>query len=84
MLNREPEAIGHSASPPKPLMSMVRKALEKDPAFRHQSARELYMDLAVDRRRCASSRSAERRPGAGRRRSDTGRRVARGDAQPRD
>jgi TolB-like protein/Tfp pilus assembly protein PilF len=31
--------------------SIVRKALEKDPAFRYQSARELYVDLANARRR---------------------------------
>ena len=52
ILNREPEAIGrYSYSVPAEVESIVRKALEKDPAFRYQSAREFYVDLANARRR---------------------------------
>jgi tetratricopeptide (TPR) repeat protein len=52
ILNREPEAIGrYSYSVPGEVETIVRKALEKDPAFRYQSARELYVDLANARRR---------------------------------
>jgi TolB-like protein len=52
ILNREPEAIGrYSYSVPAEAESIVRKALEKDPAFRYQSAREFYVDLANARRR---------------------------------
>ncbi len=52
ILNREPDAIGrYSYSVPADVEAMVRKALEKDPAFRYQSARELYVDLANAARR---------------------------------
>ena len=52
ILNREPEAIGrYSYSVPGEVETIVRKALEKDPAFRYQSAREFYVDLANARRR---------------------------------
>ena len=52
ILNREPEAIGrYSYSVPAEVEGIVRKALEKDPAFRYQSAREFYVDLANARRR---------------------------------
>ena len=52
ILNREPEAIGrYSYSVPGEVETIVRKALEKDPAFRYQSAREFYVDLTLARRR---------------------------------
>jgi len=52
ILNREPEAIGrHTYSVPADVETIVRKALEKAPDFRYQSARELYVDLANARRR---------------------------------
>jgi TolB-like protein/Tfp pilus assembly protein PilF/predicted Ser/Thr protein kinase len=52
ILNREPEAIGrHTYSVPADVETVVRKALEKDPDFRYQSAREFYVDLANARRR---------------------------------
>jgi serine/threonine protein kinase/tetratricopeptide (TPR) repeat protein len=67
ILNREPEAIGrYSYSVPGEVETIVRKALEKDPAFRYQSARELYVDLANSRRRLreqpAAGASAWRSP----------------------
>ncbi|MEZ5286240.1 MAG: protein kinase [Vicinamibacterales bacterium] len=66
ILNREPEAIGrYSYSVPADVETIVRKALEKDPAFRYQSAREFYVDLANARRRlrdqAAGASSAWRR-----------------------
>lgn len=52
ILNREPEAIGrYTYSVPSDVETIVRKALEKDPDFRYQSAREFYVDLANARRR---------------------------------
>jgi len=52
ILNREPEALGrYTYSVPADVETIVRKALEKDPGFRYQSARELYVDLANARRR---------------------------------
>ena len=52
ILNRDPEPIGrYSYSVPAEVETIVRKALEKDPAFRYQSAREFYTDLAAARRR---------------------------------
>jgi TolB-like protein/Tfp pilus assembly protein PilF len=52
ILNREPEAIGrYSYSVPGEVETIVRKALEKDPAFRYQSARDLFVDLTHARRR---------------------------------
>jgi non-specific serine/threonine protein kinase len=52
ILNREPEAIGrYSYSVPGEVETIVRKALEKDAAFRYQSAREFYVDLANAKRR---------------------------------
>lgn len=52
ILNHEPDAIGrYSYSVPADVETIVRKALEKDPAFRYQSAREFYVDLANARRR---------------------------------
>lgn len=51
ILNREPEAMGrYSYSVPAEVETIVRKALEKAPAFRYQSAREFYADLSRARR----------------------------------
>jgi serine/threonine protein kinase/tetratricopeptide (TPR) repeat protein len=51
ILNRDPEPIGrYSYSVPGEVETIVRKALEKDPAFRYQTARELYAELAAARR----------------------------------
>ena len=52
ILNREPEPMGrYSYSVPAEVETIVRKALEKDPAFRYQSAREFSADMAHARRR---------------------------------
>lgn len=52
ILNREPEAIGrYSYSVPGEVETIVRKALEKDPAFRYQTARDFFVDLTHARRR---------------------------------
>jgi TolB-like protein/Tfp pilus assembly protein PilF len=52
ILNREPEAIGrYSYSVPGEVETIVRKALEKDAAFRYQSARDFFVDLTHARRR---------------------------------
>ncbi len=46
ILHAEPEALARfNYSTPQELEGIVRKALEKDPAFRYQSAREMYIDL---------------------------------------
>jgi len=59
IMNREPEAIGrYSYSVPGEVETIVRKALEKDPAFRYQSAREFYVDLANARRRLREAPAA--------------------------
>ena len=51
ILNRDPEPMGkYSYSVPGEVETIARKALEKDPAFRYQTAREFYTDLATARR----------------------------------
>jgi serine/threonine protein kinase/tetratricopeptide (TPR) repeat protein len=51
ILNRDPEPIGrYSYSVPGEVETIVRKALEKDPAFRYQSARDFYGELGGARR----------------------------------
>ena len=46
ILHGEPEALARfNYSTPQELENIVRKALEKNPAFRYQSAREMYIDL---------------------------------------
>jgi tetratricopeptide (TPR) repeat protein len=46
LLNEEPPALARfNYSVPPALDGVVRKALAKDPEFRYQSARELYIDL---------------------------------------
>jgi serine/threonine protein kinase/tetratricopeptide (TPR) repeat protein len=52
ILNRDPEPMGkYSYSVPGEVETIARKALEKDPAFRYQTAREFYTDLATARQR---------------------------------
>jgi TolB-like protein/Tfp pilus assembly protein PilF/predicted Ser/Thr protein kinase len=52
VLNREPEAVTrYSYGVPDDVEAIVRKALQKDLAFRYQSARALYVDLMNARRR---------------------------------
>jgi serine/threonine protein kinase/Tfp pilus assembly protein PilF len=52
ILHHEPEALARfNYNVPADLETIVRKALQKNPAFRYQSARELYIDLHnLDRR----------------------------------
>jgi non-specific serine/threonine protein kinase len=69
ILRHEPDAIArfNYAVPPE-LETVVRKALQKNAAFRYQSARELYIDLHnLDRRLEAleSSSMRSRPPGSG-------------------
>jgi TolB-like protein/predicted Ser/Thr protein kinase len=46
ILHHEPDAIARfNYSAPPELETVVRKALQKDPGFRYQSARDLYIDL---------------------------------------
>jgi serine/threonine protein kinase/Flp pilus assembly protein TadD len=69
ILRHEPDALArfnYAVSPE--LDTIVRKALQKNPEFRYQSARELYIDLHnLDRRLEAleSSSMTPRRPGSG-------------------
>ena len=52
ILNQEPEALARfNYTVPADVEAVVRKALSKDPAFRYQSARELYVDLHHARER---------------------------------
>ncbi|MGH9347973.1 MAG: protein kinase domain-containing protein [Vicinamibacterales bacterium] len=46
ILHHEPEALARfNYATPADLESIVRKALQKNPAYRYQSAREMYIDL---------------------------------------
>ncbi len=52
ILNHEPDALArYNYAVPADVEAVVRKALSKDPAFRYQSARELYVDLHHARER---------------------------------
>lgn len=59
ILHHEPDAPGrhHHAVPPE-LDAIVRKALEKQPSFRYQSARELHVDLQRVARKLEGAASA--------------------------
>lgn len=69
ILNREPEALARfNYAVPADVEAVVRKAMAKDPAFRYQSARELYVDLHHARERLmrestASGQRVTWRPG---------------------
>jgi serine/threonine protein kinase/Tfp pilus assembly protein PilF len=69
ILRHEPDALARfNYAVPQDLDTVVRKAMQKDPEFRYQSARELYIDLHnLDRRLEAldSSSMTSRRPGSG-------------------
>lgn len=46
ILNREPAAVARfNYNVPATLEAIIRKSLAKDPAFRYQSARDMYIDL---------------------------------------
>ena len=54
ILTQEPEALARfNYAVPADVDAVVRKALAKDPAFRYQSAREVYVDLHHARERLA-------------------------------
>jgi non-specific serine/threonine protein kinase len=51
IVHEEPQAVARfNYSVPQELERIVRKAIEKDPAFRYQSIREMYIDLRNLRR----------------------------------
>ena len=56
ILTQEPEALARfNYAVPADVDAVVRKALAKDPAFRYQSAREIYVDLHHARERLLST-----------------------------
>ncbi len=58
ILSQEPEALARfNYAVSSDVEAVVRKALAKDPAFRYQSARELYLDLHHARERLARERT---------------------------
>ncbi len=58
ILSQEPEALARfNYAVPADVDAVVRKALAKDPAFRYQSARELYLDLHHARERLTQERT---------------------------
>jgi serine/threonine protein kinase/tetratricopeptide (TPR) repeat protein len=65
ILTQEPEALARfNYAVPADVDAVVRKALAKDPAFRYQTAREVYVDLHHARERLMSTtgRMAMRSP----------------------
>lgn len=55
ILNREPEAIArYNYAVPEAVETVLRKALQKQPDFRYQTARDFYIDLLNARRGIAS------------------------------
>jgi serine/threonine protein kinase len=55
ILHHEPDAIArYNYSVPEDVEMIVRKALQKQPEFRYQSARDFYIDLLTARRRSSS------------------------------
>jgi serine/threonine protein kinase/Tfp pilus assembly protein PilF len=60
ILHHEPDAIArYNYAVPEDVEMIVRKALQKQPEFRYQTARDLYIDLLTARRR-SSTDSARR------------------------
>ena len=58
ILTQEPEALARfNYAVPADVDAVVRKALAKDPAYRYQSARELYLDLHHARERITQQRT---------------------------
>ena len=75
ILNQEPEALARfNYAVPADVDAVVRKALAKDPDFRYQSARELYVDLHHARERIMRE-STERAAGVAARHADAAGRV---------
>ncbi|MGE3190316.1 MAG: protein kinase, partial [Vicinamibacterales bacterium] len=59
ILNHQPDPIArYNYGVPADVEATLRKALEKNPAFRYQSAREFYVDLVNARRRLAADLSS--------------------------
>ena len=62
ILNQEPEAIArYNYNVPEDVEAIIRKALQKRPEFRYQTARDLYIDLLTARRRLTDGDSSQRR-----------------------
>lgn len=58
ILHHEPDAIArYNYAVPEDVEMIVRKALQKQPEFRYQTARDLYIDLLTARRRSSSDSS---------------------------
>ena len=58
ILNHEPDAIArYNYAVPEDVETIVRKALQKRPEFRYQTARDFYIDLLNARRRIAQTES---------------------------
>jgi TolB-like protein/Flp pilus assembly protein TadD len=65
ILHQEPDAIArYNYAVPADVETILRKSLEKQPDYRYQSARELYVDLVNARRRLSSGEMSARRASA--------------------
>jgi eukaryotic-like serine/threonine-protein kinase len=65
ILNQEPDAIArYNYAVPEDVETILRKALQKRPDFRYQTARDYYIDLLNARRRTAASESSHRGSGS--------------------
>ncbi len=61
IMNHEPDAIArYNYSVPEDVETIVRKALQKRPDFRYQTARDYYLDLLNARRKTTSGDSSHR------------------------
>ena len=65
ILNQEPDAIArYNYAVPEDVETILRKALQKRPDFRYQTARDFYIDLLSARRRITTGDTSFRGQGA--------------------